>query len=286
MQDPMTAPGRPAILATLPATKAFLPPDSISRRVGAESALLLGGGRALLLQLAHPAVARGVRDHSQFQSDPFGRLVGTLEAVYGVVFGDEQLAIGIGRGIQRRHDRVTGPTYAANDPANLLWVHATLVDTALRLYRLFVGTLTTEEEEAYYHEQQRVAAVFGCPIDEQPATLADFRVWFDEQIAGFDLEDVNRAMIGDVLHPDLPWMLAPVLVLIRFLTYAILPDPLRRQLRIPWGGTQRRLGSALVFGLRAGYRMTPRPLRILPSTLFTRRAIGKARERAAANAAA
>jgi uncharacterized protein (DUF2236 family) len=39
------------------------------RRIHSESALIFGGGRALLLEVAHPLVAR-VAEHSNFRTDP------------------------------------------------------------------------------------------------------------------------------------------------------------------------------------------------------------------------
>jgi len=62
-------------------------PEAVVRRVDAEAALLLGGGRALLMQLAHPLVARGVAEHSDFAENPFARLQRTLDATYTMVFG-------------------------------------------------------------------------------------------------------------------------------------------------------------------------------------------------------
>jgi uncharacterized protein (DUF2236 family) len=63
------------------------PPGALIRRVNEEPVILLGAGRALLLQLAHPAVAAGVDEHSDFQHDPFKRLQGTLQAMYAMVWG-------------------------------------------------------------------------------------------------------------------------------------------------------------------------------------------------------
>jgi uncharacterized protein (DUF2236 family) len=40
------------------------------RRVASEQVVLLGGGRALLLEVAHPLVAAGVAQHSDFRRDP------------------------------------------------------------------------------------------------------------------------------------------------------------------------------------------------------------------------
>jgi uncharacterized protein (DUF2236 family) len=62
-------------------------PGSAIRQVDGEGALLLGGGRAVLMLLAHPLVAQGVADHSRFEADPFARLQRTLGASYTIVFG-------------------------------------------------------------------------------------------------------------------------------------------------------------------------------------------------------
>ena len=53
-------------------------PDSEAWALNRESMLLLGAGpRALLLQIAHPAVAAGVDAHSDFRMDPWRRLAAT-----------------------------------------------------------------------------------------------------------------------------------------------------------------------------------------------------------------
>jgi uncharacterized protein (DUF2236 family) len=78
------------------------------RRVGAEPALLLGGGRALLLEVAHPLVAAGVAEHSNFETDPFGRLQRTLDAMRAISFGDRRSALAAARAVERAHLRVRG----------------------------------------------------------------------------------------------------------------------------------------------------------------------------------
>ena len=56
-------------------------------RVNREAVLLAGGGRALLLQVAHPSVAAGVAQHSDYDTDPYGRLFRTLDLVTKITFG-------------------------------------------------------------------------------------------------------------------------------------------------------------------------------------------------------
>jgi uncharacterized protein (DUF2236 family) len=241
------------------------PRDSLIRRVNIEPAIMFGAGRALLLQLAHPAVAQGVQDHSDFKGNPFKRLQGTLEATYAVVFGSEALAAGVGRRIQWIHEFVTGPGYAANDPMNLLWVHATLCDTALRCYTSLVEPLSPADEETYYQEMQRVAAVFGVPIADQPATLADFRAYVDETIAGMDVTAVGKDLSAFILEPTLPLGLhapmAPVLRLQRRFTLGTIPPSIRAQLGVAWSAEDQARFERAERRVRAVFRSTPRSVR-------------------------
>jgi hypothetical protein len=151
------------------------PPTSVIRWVNDEPAIMFGAGRALLLQLAHPHVAAGVDEHSDFQHNPLKRLQGTLEAVYSMVYGPAELADGVGRRVRWIHDFVASPAYRANDPTNLLWVHATLLDSALGCYERLVRRLSGDEVETYYQQMTVVAERFGCPRSAQPADYAAFR---------------------------------------------------------------------------------------------------------------
>src|SRR5436309_10343098 len=87
-------------------------PGSVTWRVNREGALLLGGGRALLLQVAHPLVAAGVAEHSNYREDPFGRLYRTLDTVTTIVFGTTDEAHEAAARLARVHERVKG---TAND---------------------------------------------------------------------------------------------------------------------------------------------------------------------------
>ncbi len=62
-------------------------PSSVTWRVMAEPVLMLGAGRALLMQAAHPLVAEGAIEHSTYRSDPYGRFERTVEWVTVVCFG-------------------------------------------------------------------------------------------------------------------------------------------------------------------------------------------------------
>ncbi|MGK2949324.1 MAG: oxygenase MpaB family protein [Acidimicrobiales bacterium] len=243
------------------------PKGAVIREVNIEPAILFGAGRALLLQLAHPAVAQGVEDHSEFKKNPFKRLQGTVEATYAVVFGSDELARGVGRRVQRIHDFVTGPGYSANDPSNLLWVHATLADTALRCYEDLVERLEPDDAEAYYQQMKRVALVFGVGLEHQPETLADFRRYVDATVAAMEVTDVGRDLAGFILEPRLPLRLdlplAPVLRLQRLFTLGSLPPEIRAQLDVRWGAREQARYDRARRSVRRVCRATPKAVRTL-----------------------
>src|SRR6202171_1186879 len=121
--------------------------DSITRRVNRENILLLGGGRALLMQLAHPKVAAGVDEHSDFRAHPIRRLRRTIRMTMAIVFGDRETELRAARGVHQVHATVQGRHYRALYPELLLWVYAALADTARVTYETFVQRLEPHERE-------------------------------------------------------------------------------------------------------------------------------------------
>jgi uncharacterized protein (DUF2236 family) len=209
-------------------------PDSVVRRVDGERVLLLGGGRALLMQLAHPLVARGVAEHSDFGADPLARLRRTLEASFTISFGTVEEAERTAAVVRTVHDRVRGEGYQANDPALLLWVHATLVDTALQVYGRFHGRLSAADAERYYQESTRKAEILGCPRAQQPDDLAAFRAYVRHMVTTLRVSDEGRRLGRAIVNPRVP-LLGRVA---RDLTAGLLPAPLRRQYGLPWHPVQ------------------------------------------------
>src|SRR6266536_3414538 len=86
-------------------------PRSNAWKINGEAVLLLGWGRAILLQFAHPLVAAGVAEHSLFVRQPRGRvkrLRQTVRAVLQLTFGTLREAEDAAAGINRIHDYVQG----------------------------------------------------------------------------------------------------------------------------------------------------------------------------------
>src|SRR2546429_7411295 len=160
------------------------PYADVPRRVNAETALVLGGGRALLMQLAHPAIAAGVDEHSDFRARPIRRLQRTVRMTMAIVFGDGETARSAAQAVNRVHGRVRGEGYHALDPDLLLWVHGTLVDSALVTYERFVQRLSSREREDFYQESKRLGELLLIPADRFPERLSDFRAYLQALIAG------------------------------------------------------------------------------------------------------
>jgi uncharacterized protein (DUF2236 family) len=247
-------------------------PGSVSWRVDREVAVLAGGTAALLLQLAHPAVAAGVAQHSRFQDDPFARLRRTLTASFSVVFGTTPRAQRALERIDRVHGYVrgtvpeTGALYDARDPQLLLWVHATLIDTALRIYERFVAPLSPADAEAYHREGREIAVRLGVPPSDAPTTLVDLRGWMAERIMAGDVQVTPTArQLGQfVLYPTrLPprWMWDAA----HLPSVSVLPPSIRTAYGITWNAERERAVERLAAVSRKALPMLPPALRYVPS---------------------
>ncbi len=211
--------------------------------INRERVLLVGGQRALVMQLAHPLVAAGVAEHSDFPARAMERLRRTLDLSLALIYGTPDEAEAASGGIRAVHDRVTGTVdgrpYAASDPDLLLWVNATLVDTTLVVYERFVRPLSVPERRRYYRETVDAAELFGIPRGMIPEDLDGFRAYVARTLEGPELRASNesRRLVADVLRPPLPLPLRAPTAAIRAITMGLLPERVRA-----------------MFGLRAGRR--------------------------------
>jgi uncharacterized protein (DUF2236 family) len=252
----------------------FTPADA-AWQVSREAALLLGGGRALLLQVAHPLVAAGVAAHSDFRADPWKRLEGTLSSVWAVVFGTRAQADRAAARVRAMHKQVhgtldeamgpfpAGTQYSALDPELLMWVHATLVDTALLVHSQWVRPLTAREQERYYEDMKTCARLFGVPRAVMPPAYADFHLYMDERLASDEIcvTATAREIARDVLRPPLPLPLRPAGELVKLVTASLMPPRLRRDYGLSWDPVR----SLAVTASRESVRRVAMPL--LPDRL-------------------
>lgn len=250
-------------------------PGSLAWRIGRESVLLLGGGRALILQVAHPAVAAGVAQHSNYREAAWGRLRRTIEVSTQIVFGDEASSREAAERLRLAHARVRGRDdrgrpYRALDPELLRWVHATLIDTSLLIYDRYVRRLSEPERALYYEQIKPVAQAYGIPVEAQPADWAAFRDYFDGMLAGgLRVTGTTREVADSVLDPTLPALarpaLRPAVEAIRLVTVGTLPEGLREELELPWGPLRERLLTASQATIRRLLPVLPALLRQFPA---------------------
>jgi uncharacterized protein (DUF2236 family) len=224
-------------------------PGSLAWRINAESVLLLGGGRALLMQVAHPLVAAGVADHSDFTQEPFERLWHTVDAALTVVFGDsEQVRAAVTR-VNGIHGAVRGERngvgYSAFDPELLLWVHATLVDSSIAAYQRFVRGIPPGVRECYYLQMRRMGTAFGVPEDLHPPTYAEFLAYMQRTTDALEIGRECRTVARQVLSPPAPLVLWPAGLLSGLLSVGLLPPRVRAGLGLRWNrGTERAFTAA------------------------------------------
>jgi uncharacterized protein (DUF2236 family) len=249
-------------------------PGSVTWRVSSDNALMLGGGRALLLQLAHPLVAAGVAAHSDFLEQPVRRLERTMTLTLGMVFGTMAQARESARLVNRAHDHVIGrlaesvPGYAAGtpyragDPDLLLWVHATLVDSALATYATFVGPLSGSEREAYWRESWAIGRLLGIPEGAFPPTYPDFAAYVQTMVEErLQVTAEARRLAESVLRPPLRLVPAATFWPHEVITAGLLPARLRAQYGLSWSPQRDAAYRALVLAFRGAVKAAPRWLR-------------------------
>lgn len=261
----------------------FFAPGSAIWRVDQEMVLLLGGGRALLMQLAHPKVAEGVARHSRFRQDPLGRLYQTMNTMWSIVFDEPPQARASLQRVAEIHRSVRGTiqegdvlppgtSYDARDPDLLLWVHATLVDSALVTYELFVRPLPVQERQQYYDESRKLAFLFGVPESKTPGTLAAFDDYMSAMMAAGPIRigATARALAQEILYPR-PLVLRIGAPLSAFITNGLLPPGLRRAYGLEWDERKEKRLQLLAGLVRNLLPFIPAPLRIVPHARAARK---------------
>lgn len=250
----------------------------VSWTIHRERVLLAGWGRAILLQLAHPMVARGVAEHSAFATEPWGwsrRLNRTLHAMLALTFGSEEEAGAAAARINAIHDRVhgrldrpagsapAGALYSAHDPALLAWVHATLLDSFLLAYRLFVGPLGPADADRYCEEGSGIEPRLGIPPGSLPRTESALRAYLESTLASGAIEvtDEARGLAREVLAPPVPRPLRPIFRLAALPAVGLLPTAIREGYGLPWSAGRQRLLTGLAAVSRGSLPLLPPPLR-------------------------
>ncbi|WP_285742030.1 oxygenase MpaB family protein [Lentzea sp. NBRC 105346] len=234
--------------------------DRPIRHVHADAAMFVAGLRALLMQSLHPLAMAAVAQHSDYRTDPWGRLQRTSAFIGVTTYGtaeDAQRAVDQVRKVHR-HIRGTAPdgrAYRAGDPHLLAWVHAVEVDSFLRCHQRFgAQPLTDDDCDAYITDMAHIATRIGVADppttrDELAETLAAYR----KELRG--TPEAREAARFLLLQPPLPLLARAPYAVLGATAVSMLPAWARWPLRLPFlplseATTIRLAGHALVGGLR------------------------------------
>ena len=214
------------------------------RHVMRERALALSGPRALLMQAAHPLAVAGLLAHSDSLQDPYVRLARTAQVINAITFGPRTEADRLTRRVRAMHRTVrgrlpeavgvfpAGTPYRADDPVLLMWILYSLIDSAIVVYRTYVGRLTATEQAQLWEDYRVVGRLFGLRDAEMPATLSQLRAYGRDMLGGDELQvgDWARRRAREiVLEPPVPTLARPVVETVNFITIALLPGRIRAQ---------------------------------------------------------
>jgi uncharacterized protein (DUF2236 family) len=253
-------------------------PGSIGWKINREKVVVAGWGRAILLQLAHPALAAGVHQHSTFRGSlrsSFRRLQSTVGAMLALTFGDTEQIISAAAGINAIHDRVSGHLpepprtspnlpapprkYSAHDPDLQRWVHATMLDSNPLVFERFVGPLTRQERDRYCAEAAVMEPLMGMPPDTFARDAAQLENYMRDMLASGTLvvTDTSRALAQALLYPPQWWLAWPAFRPMQLLTIGTLPPSIREAYGFAWSARDERALARWTRVIRTLVRVLP-----------------------------
>jgi len=212
-------------------------PDSAAWRVHADTAMFVGGLRALLLQTTHPLAMAGVADHSDYRHDPLGRLQRTAGFIGVTTYGTTAEAKAAIARVRKVHARVTGHApdgrpYDARDPHLLGWVHVTEVDSFLAAYQRYaVRPLSDADADAYVAEMAGVATRIG--VMAPPRTRAEVHDTIEAYRPELRVGAQARDAVKFLVFPPFPLAARPAYGIISSAAVSLLPSWTRRMLWLP-----------------------------------------------------
>ncbi len=207
-------------------------------------------GQVLVLQVAHPVVAAGVRDHSGYTEDPWTRLMRTGASLSIYVYGGLKGARFEAERLRKLHRTFTGidngKRYSALDPKAYAWVHATLVKVPIDTQRFFGRPLSSQELEEYYAQMCDIGRLLGVREQDLPPDWAAFERYYDETVATFSTNTTIETLFDTIRTvrkpvrwlPDSWWRLHGRIQM--FLLRATLPPELRTKVGLSWSSKDQR----------------------------------------------
>ncbi len=258
----------------------FLAPSSVSWRVQADPAAIVGGLSALFLQALHPLAMAGVFEHSSYDADFWPRFQRTAQYVTTVNFGTTGEAETAAARVRRIHefvqgvDPVTGQQYSAGSPELITWVHVTEVHGFLTAVQRAGLGLSPEEVDEYYREQVRIAQLLGAT--DVPASRAEVDNYLQDMRPKLVCTPTTRNGARLLLAPPMPWRVQaltparPGWAALASLGFFLMPRWARRIYRLPGWFTTDLGTTAALRTLRLAALQIPEDRRVGPLVLAAR----------------
>lgn len=237
-----------------------------------EHMLLLGAGSTVMYQLAMKGVGLGVAEHSTTLARPVDRLRTTLTYVYVMVLGSAEEKAEIARLVNRMHAGVRSPgRYSAYDTDLQLWVAATLAHNGEWFYERVLGPLDAASREQIYRDSWIFGTALQVTADDWPQTRAAFDDYWADALTRLEPDPIVQDYCRRLLSgEDSPLVARPVLALQSLMTRGNLEPQVREVLALPWSPREQRLYDLFWRVFPRVYRLVPRPLRQLHTTLILR----------------
>lgn len=253
-------------------------PPAVLADIAPEAVLLIGAGRAILLQIANPGVGYGVAKHSDFVAHPLKRLHGTLTYIYAMSNGTERQRRSARRQVQVAHAPVKSassedsPAYNAANPQLQLWVAATLYDSGMQAYSLVFGELPADVAERVYQEYSILGTALGMNRELWPATRADFAHYWDAQLSELAVDSTVAEVAQELLRAkNAPLWIRSAMPLARFLTKGLLPASVRDVYGFSWSPSQEIKFQRLLRWISRAAKYVPLRVRTAPMRFYLKK---------------
>lgn len=240
-------------------------PDSVTWKVHAHLSVLVGGFRSLLVQTLHPLAMAGVADHSDYRSDPLGRLQRTAAFIAATTYGTKAEAEQAITRVRQAHRTVRGVApdgrhYSANDPRLLAWVHHVEVESFLIAYQRLGPGLSAPDADRYVAEMARLGDRMGArPLVRSAAELSRWVRQHPEQRPTPEA----RSAVRFLLAPPLPMQARLPYSILMAAAISMVPRQTRWQLGLllpgPIGGRLACEPAARALVGVLGWTMGPSP---------------------------
>ncbi len=183
-------------------TDGYYTADSVTWRVHSDTAMFVGGIRALLEQALHPQAMAGVAAHSNFREDAWGRLQRTGDYVGTLTFGSKEEADKLSARVRKVHEMLK-----VDEPELLLWVHMAMVDAFLDTAVRSGLKLSPTEQDKYVDEMVTFAELVGIESREVPRTVGQMENYFQEIMPKLSASDDAKRAALFIALPPLPPLL-------------------------------------------------------------------------------